>query len=539
MQQPASVGHGLAGGEESQPGTTTLVPVSVAVTAFVGRALKGPVNEPVCVNSYAQFAQVFGGLWSSAPLAQSVEQYFEHGGELAVVVRVASGGQAPTIDLPAGKQTLVLVGICPGSREFLRASVDYEGLDPANQGQFNLSVQRLRMAGSELVEQQERFRRLSIVPGSERDARSVLLGSRLVRVQGKLPAVRPEATRAALAPLASAFIDCNADGSDGLPLSDYDLIGSQTERSGLFALDAGPAFNFLCIPDLAPDRSVGMSTLMVAARLCRSHHALLLVEPPLSWQDADVALAGLAGWPFHSPDAVMFYPRVRVCERDGEQARVLGSAGVAAGLMARAAQQEGRWWQNPAVELALADVAEPAVSITAAQRKALLLAGVNPLLRKCSGDPSDRPSCTLAGPVGQEHPTLVARRLELWLTATIERGTRWAHARRADPLAWAQLQQQVAELLAQWQAAGALPLADAEVFSICDQRLNQPHTFAGQTLRLLYGVSARRTGQSCAWLLEQGLAGSTTRRVSVSRLATSGLQVAAEIEADLLRNLSR
>ena len=51
MQLPASVGHSLAGGEESQPGTTALAPVSVAVTAFIGRTLKGPVNEPVCVNS--------------------------------------------------------------------------------------------------------------------------------------------------------------------------------------------------------------------------------------------------------------------------------------------------------------------------------------------------------------------------------------------------------------------------------------------------------------------------------------------------------
>jgi hypothetical protein len=106
--------------------------VATAVTAFVGRTLKGPVNEPVCINSLAQYAQVFGGQWQSAPLSAAVEQYFEHGGELAVIVRVASGGQAPTIDLPAGEQTLVLVGICPGSREFLRASVDYDGIDPAN-----------------------------------------------------------------------------------------------------------------------------------------------------------------------------------------------------------------------------------------------------------------------------------------------------------------------------------------------------------------------------------------------------------------------
>ena len=207
--------------------------------------------------------------------------------------------------------------------------------------------------------------------------------------------------------------------------------------------------------------------------------------------------------------------------------------------MARAAAQEGRWWQSEAVELALADSAEPAALITAAQRKALSLAGVNTLQGRRGSEASTLPLCTLAGPAGGEHQTLMARRLELWLTATIERGTRWAHARRADPHAWVQLQQQVSELLQQWQAADALPLPEADLFVICDQRLNAPHTYAGQTLRLLYGVTSRRTAQSAAWLLEQNLAGSSTRRVSVSRLATSGPQVAAEIEADLLRNLLR
>ena len=540
MRQPASVGHSLAGGDESQPGTRALVPVATAVTAFVGRTLKGPVNEPVCINSLAQYAQVFGGQWQSAPLSAAVEHYFEHGGELAVIVRVASGGQAPTIDLPAGAQMLVLVGICPGSREFLRASVDYDGIDPVNRTQFNLTVQRLRTAGSGLVEQQEVFRRCSITPGVDRDLRSVLMGSRLVRVQGNLTAVRPQPTRSASEPAEVNFIDCNFDGNDGQPLSDYDIIGNHSLRSGLFALDAGPAFNFLCIPDLAPGQPVGMATLVVATRFCRKNHALLLVDPPPQWSDAEAALAQLPEWPFSSADAVMFYPRVRLASRQSQSTVVSGSAAVVAGLLARNSRKEPRWWQAEGIELALADAAEPAVLVSDSQRRALAQAGINTLSSRRADALTPNAPCTLlSSALGHEPQTLLAKRLELWLAATIERGTRWALNRRGDPAVWARVQQQVAELLEQLQATGALPQTGTELFAICDQRLNEPRVYANPTLRLLYGVSTQGTGKYCAWLVVHEAAGSSTRRVSVSRMATSGRYVAAEIEADLLRNLPR
>ena len=34
-----------------------------AITAFVGRTLKGPVNRALTIASFAEFQQQFGGLW--------------------------------------------------------------------------------------------------------------------------------------------------------------------------------------------------------------------------------------------------------------------------------------------------------------------------------------------------------------------------------------------------------------------------------------------------------------------------------------------
>ena len=67
----------------------------------------------------------------------------------------------------------------------------------------------------------------------------------------------------------------NADGDDGAPLTDYDLIGSEIERTGLFALEGADYFNFLCIPPLSREQDVGPSALLVAARYCKERGALL------------------------------------------------------------------------------------------------------------------------------------------------------------------------------------------------------------------------------------------------------------------------
>ena len=56
--------------------------------------------------------------------------------------------------------------------------------------------------------------------------------------------------------------------ADGEDLTDYDVIGSAADTTGMFALQAVPTFNLLCIPPLAREYDVGLSTLLVAAKFC-------------------------------------------------------------------------------------------------------------------------------------------------------------------------------------------------------------------------------------------------------------------------------
>ena len=67
--------------------------VASNVAAFIGRTLKGPVNQPVSIRSFAEYTQIFGALWQPSTVSYAVEQFFENGGRVALVVRVVNGAR--------------------------------------------------------------------------------------------------------------------------------------------------------------------------------------------------------------------------------------------------------------------------------------------------------------------------------------------------------------------------------------------------------------------------------------------------------------
>src|SRR5687768_1587178 len=103
--------------EEIPSGVRTISGVSTSTTAFVGRALKGPPNEPVIIHSFAEFQREFGGLWVDAPMSLSVNQFFANGGGEAVIVRVFEGVATDTATFvltDAAAKTLKLEASSPG-----------------------------------------------------------------------------------------------------------------------------------------------------------------------------------------------------------------------------------------------------------------------------------------------------------------------------------------------------------------------------------------------------------------------------------------
>jgi phage tail sheath protein FI len=515
--------------------------VATAIAAFVGRTLKGPVGQALPVRSFPEFQQHFGGLWQPSTLSYAVEQFFENGGREARIVRVVNGARPPTITLPAGRGALKLIALNPGSREYLRASVDYDGLTAAEPERFNLVVQRVRTAGSELVEDQEIYRRVSVAPASGRFVTDVLLESRLVRVLGEVPEQRPDRSAGGPGGVAVGYTLSNPDGDDGGPLTDYDVIGAANEGTGLFALGGVARFNLLCIPPLARDRDVGLSTLLVAARLCRDRHALLIVDPPAAWTSAQAALESLRTWPFRSDSAVMYYPRVQAFDRLRGRVETFGSCGAAAGMIARSDETWPVWAAAESEEAILRPGLRPAVPVSDADRARLAHAGVNTLLSVRGGSRDGVSPRTLAagGSGASDWKYLSARRLALFIAASVEQGTRWVLLEHNGPATWERARRQVESFLEALAADGAFAGEAAEEthFVIADERVNRPSTLAEGKFNLLFGFATSKPGDFDTWLVTHRAGASRVRPVSVNRSETSKQRVEWEIETSILRGL--
>jgi phage tail sheath protein FI len=534
---------GITIAEQNGP-ENAIARVSLAATAFIGRALKGPVNTPVSIASFAEYQRVFGGLWQPSTLSYALEQYFDNGGRQAIVVRIANGGRPPTLQLPAAGGKLTLIGQSPGTREFLRASVDYDGLTANEPDRFNLVLQRTRAAVSERVEDQEIFRRLSIRPDAARNVVDALTESRLARVLGDLPSHRPERTPAAASGAVVGYVGANTDGDDGLPLTDYDLIGSAAAQSGLFALAGAPFFGMLCIPPLTREQDVGLSTWLVASRICRQRHALLLIDPPMAWETPAQAILGARQWPLRADNAVMYFPRLLALDRLRGRFESFANCGAVAGMLARSDEQQPVWAAERSDQLVLRPNMRPACVFGETDQQRLAQVSVNSFqaVRLAADNEAAGGPRTLAdGNSGSsDWRYLRARRVALFVTASIEQGTRWTifEANNADT--WARVRAQTSaflESLAQEGAFGQTEGGDAH-FVICDGRLNNAEARAAGKLHILFGIAASRPGEYHGWLLTHQSGSSRVRQVSVNRLATAGARVGSEIESSLLRSIA-
>jgi phage tail sheath protein FI len=508
----------------------TIGRLPTARTAFVGRTLRGPVNRPVFLKSFAEFQLIFGGLWQPSPLCYAVEQFFDNGGREAIVVRVVNGARAATLTLAAGGGSLTLRAVRPGTREFLRACVDYDNIAAGNLREFNLTVQRVRLQGTEQVEDQEIFRRVSVLPDAERYVSRLLAESELVGVIGQIPAVRPDLTLDPASGLAIRYVCSNADGDDGAPVTDYDLIGSASDKTGMFALDQGESFNLLCLPPLSRSQDVGLCTLLVAVRYCKARRALLIVDPPAGWHTAEEALSGMRQWEFACEDAVMYFPRILAHDKLRGHFESFAPCGAVAGMLARADESRPVWGPAQHEDAVLRPGFRPACLVPEDSRKRLATMGVNTIQAVRSAARSGGELRTLAaGAAGAaDWQSLTLRRQALFILNCIERGTRWVVNAPRDGSVAAVVGAQVRAFFERLYAAGSFgdrPMEEA-FFVICDERMNPVADAPPGEFQLLIGFAATRRHEFHSFRIAHTAAGSRVTPASLNRL--NDVQFSAE-----------
>src|SRR5437764_13074338 len=107
IPQPMSPGVYI---DEIKSAVHTITGVATSVAAFIGRALKGPVDTPTSIDSLGAYQRTFGALSMTSPMGFAVRDFFLNGGSQALIVRVANGAGTAGINLTAGSDNLQLVG---------------------------------------------------------------------------------------------------------------------------------------------------------------------------------------------------------------------------------------------------------------------------------------------------------------------------------------------------------------------------------------------------------------------------------------------
>ncbi|HEX6648320.1 MAG TPA: hypothetical protein VF075_02230, partial [Pyrinomonadaceae bacterium] len=293
---PATLSYPGVYVEEIPSGVRTITGVATSITAFIGRALRGPVDEPIIINSFADFERSFGGLWVDGMLSYAVRGFYDNGGSQAIIVRVNNGAGTAAITLPvAGSPSgsIFLDASSPGAwGSNLSALVDYNTADPLNPSApadpelFNLTLFET-VDGA--IAAKEPFLGVSMNPNSRRYLPRVLeQSSQLVVVRknasgnwNDVPRSRPRSSSSGSPPVVTPYTASTV--TDGADVGTAQFEGSPNLKTGIFALSKTDLFNLLCIPPPTRGGDTANSVYQKAMKYCEDRRAMLIVDPPAGW----------------------------------------------------------------------------------------------------------------------------------------------------------------------------------------------------------------------------------------------------------------
>ncbi|HEY9403680.1 MAG TPA: phage tail sheath C-terminal domain-containing protein [Pyrinomonadaceae bacterium] len=438
--------------EEVPSGVRTISGVATSITAFIGRARRGPINEPIIINSFGDFERRFGGLHTADPLSYAVRDFYLNGGSQAIIVRLftnagGSGIAELTVD------TLQLVAASPGTwGNRLRAVVDYDGITAEVAEQyglaagdlFNLSVYE-KATGSGTDRLLERLINLSISDNSRRVDRILDQQSQYVRLarlggQPVLPGAIPGDTS-------------DGDGANGLDstaLGQAEYEGVPADKTGIHALEKADLFNLLCIPPDTRGGDVPPAVYQTAMKFCADHRAMLIVDSPAAWSAnketaASNAVAGLGALGLSgiaARNAALYFPRVVESDplREG-QLDTFVPCGIIAGVMARTDTQRGVWKAPAGLDATVNGVQGLEVNLSDPENGMLNPLGINCLRSFPVNGRVVWGARTLRGAdqLADEYKYVPVRRLALYIEESLYRGTQWVVFEPNDEPLWAQI----------------------------------------------------------------------------------------------------
>lgn len=443
--------------EELPSQVRTITGVATSITAFIGTALRGPLNQAVTINSYADFERNFGGLWVKSMMSYAVKDFYSNDGSRALIVRIAKDATKATLELPTEGSPLGVLTLEASSEgswgDKLIASVNHKTKFPADPTLFNLTISENIDGGST-----EKFLNVSTNEDDPRYLRRVLeQSSMLVRASGTIPAGRPlqtlkastESPPSSPVKMVDSPIGIKTSGSDGGEVTAAEYRGTELDKTGLNAFK-NEEFNILCIPPPTRDKDTDNAVYQDGLKLCVDTRAVLLVDSPRSWGEPtafdfsrietgldDLGLAGSS-----ASNAALYFPRVKQSDpqRDG-QIDTFVPCGIIAGVMARTDTTRGVWKSPAGLDASLNGIQGLQFNLSDDENGQLNPIGINCLRsfpitgRVVWGARTLRGADELA----DQYKYLAVRRTALFIEESLYRGTKWVVFEPNDEPLWAQI----------------------------------------------------------------------------------------------------
>jgi phage tail sheath protein FI len=459
--------------------------VGTAVAAFVGLAPGGPVNRPMRISNWTQFAKIYGDpqnpdngpFMEGSYLAHAVYGFFQNGGNLAWIIRVGSegGAQEPRAALPAatdkGIEALRAVALA-GVGDSVTVEVTED--PPSEEGKDGEPTYTVVVtAGSK----REEYPRLPL-RGRSNVATKINAASKLIKIEdvgASLPETRIAAGRYTLVtPPRSAE-----------PVSARQFEGDVAKREGMGGIAPLDEVTMIVMPDIMTLNGDGKQMRDLQGKMiahCEiAGGRMTILDAPHGLLPQEVLEWRLNTAGYDSKYSALYYPWIEVMDPITRRPLMVPPSGHMAGLWSRVDSTRGVH-KAPANEVILgANGLE--FQVTQAEQGELNRNGIN-CIRSFSGRGIRAWGArTLSS--DPEWRYINVRRIFNYVSSSIMQGTQWAVFEPNDQQLWTALTISISNFLNRVWRSGALfgTGANEAYFVKCDAETNPPEVIeAGQVV---------------------------------------------------------
>ena len=503
--------------EEVPSAQKPLEGVSTSVAAFVGLAPGGPVNTPMRIANWSQFAAIFGDpanpeagpFMKDAYLAHSVYGFFMNGGTLCWVIRVGAPGNGNGSGPP---QIAALPAAGDTDTETLRV-IAKQGVE----GTVTVDIveESPPAEGGDGSKSDEKTYRIVVTAGDEREeydgpitkrGRSNIVtkvnsASKLIKIE-ETGASLPEAQRA---PKPGKYV-LAAEAPDTSNLSSGDFEGDAAKRMGMGGLVAIDEVSIVCMPDavklLDGDEVMFRDAQGKLMAHCESlGDRMCILDPPPNMIPQEILEWRKDTAGYDSKMSALYWPWIEVIDPLSKRPIMVPPSGHVAGVWARTDDTRGVH-KAPANEVVMG-ATSLGFQLTSVEQGELNRLGINCIrafsgrgiriwgARTLSSDPEWR--------------YINVRRLFNFVAQTLMEGTQWSVFEPNDDRLWLKLRASISAFLTNVWRSGALfgTSPDQAFFVKCDEETNPPEVREAGQVICEVGISPVKPAEFVIFRLSQ------------------------------------